>query len=333
MILTEQAKALVTDYLDGKYSGKKSTKGFIRIDCPYCDGKGYGAIQEDSLSFHCFRCTPKAISAFRLIIDTEPGINSFYEALDFLGIPKSGIYDGVRIRRVKEDKAREIQPMELPMGFIPFSKSSIKTALGGIAYRKMKSRGFNLKKLKEHGVGYCDGGDYDGYVIFPWYFKGQLRFFQGRIFFGSGPKIKNPPEEIYNIGKSSLVYNMDALFLYEEVVIVESITNCLTLEENTIAIGGKVLSQKQFNVIISSPVDTLCIVLDPDAWNDAIAMASMLVQYKKIRLVKLPGTSEDDVNAIGKKITQQYIRKGKLFKSESELFKFKIHETTQYTPN
>lgn len=332
MILTDQAKAVVTTYLDDKYSGKRSTKGFIRIDCPYCDGRGYGAIQEDSLSFHCFRCTTKPISAFRLIIDTEPSITSFYEALDFLGIPKSGIYDGIKLRKSKE-KEKDQKPMELPMGFVPFSRASIKNQMGGIAYRKMKSRGFNLKKLKQHGVGYCDGGEYDGYIIFPWYFKGQLIFFQGRVFFGSGPKIKNPEEEVYGIGKSTIVYNMDALFLYEEVNIVESITNCLTLDENTIAIGGKVLSQKQFNLIISSPVETLCIVLDPDAWSDALKMASTLIQYKNVRLVKLPGTAEDDVNAIGKEVTYKYIQKGKLFESESELFRFILNETTQHTPN
>lgn len=223
------------------------------------------------------------------------------QARDFLKIQQE--YEeyedsGPVVRREKTD-------VKLPQSFRPIiQKEGI---LGRAAYRYLtKKRGFSELDLVLNGVGYCLEGPYAGYIIFPCYRKTQLIFFQGRRFIGNGPKMQNPQNEEFGVGKTEVIFNEDALMMYTHVNVVESITNAITLGENTVAIFGKSISDYQLKKIISASCTHITILLDDDAIDKAVELAMKLVHYKRVRLVRMP--KDKDVNDLGRKRTRKLMR-------------------------
>lgn len=150
-------------------------------------------------------------------------------------------------------------------------------------------------------------------------------YFTARKFIDVGPKFKNPKTEDFGIGKKLLLYNVDSLAIYKKIYIVESVTNSLTLGDNAISLGGKVLSQYQKNQILLSPVEKVVFIYDPDAYWYAIHDALTIVDHKKIKIVLLEGN--DDVNDIGKRATKRFERESPWL-SHNELLRL-YHRTSR----
>ena len=72
-----------------------------------------------------------------------------------------------------------------------------------------------------------------------------------------------------------------------------------------IASGGKKLSRYQINEMIKSPAEKFIILLDPDAYKEAIDLALKLCPYKKVKVVKLP--EGKDCNDLGRKEVLRYV--------------------------
>ena len=143
----------------------------------------------------------------------------------------------------------------------------------------LRGRGFSAFNLSYRGIGYCDSGEYFGYIILPYYQQGQLIYYQTRNFLGNGPKFKNPRVEDFGIGKTQLMFNADALALFTKIYLVESVTNSLTIGEKAVGILGKKISDYQFSAILRSPIEEIVIGLDDDALKEAIELAMRFVNY------------------------------------------------------
>jgi DNA primase len=135
--------------------------------------------------------------------------------------------------------------------------------------------------------------------------------------------MKNPPEEEFGIGKSNLIYNHDALYMYDKVYLVESITNAETLGDQAVAFQGKKLSEYQISNLIYSPCSKVVILLDDDAWEEAVQLAMRLVHYKRVKVVKMP--EKQDVNDLGKKATLK-LTKVVDYQRYMDLFKLKLNK-------
>lgn len=157
------------------------------------------------------------------------------------------------------------------------------------------------------GIGYCSQGDYLGCIVIPYYSEGALVYWKARKYIGS-KAFMNPPETMFGVGKTQLIYNIDALGIYSTINLVESETNALTLGDNTISLGGKSISPWQLSCIIRSPAKTFNVLLDPGEMenHDAIKLAITLSKYKRVRNVRWEGTY--DVNDLGKTITKRFIK-------------------------
>jgi len=289
-------KGKLFKYFKERLNTKSSTKGYERCDCIFCGGKYTFGINIFSNRTHCFKCGTE-MSPIQLLMEIQ-GFDKLNQAYNFLKVQQEyTAYDSM-LKHVKVEEKQVI----LPESFSLISISNSK--LGNAAQRYMRGRGFDLDELALRGVGYCTSGNYGGYIIFPFYVASVLRFFQGRRFTAYGTKMKNPNEEEFGIGKSKIVYNSDALFIYDEIDLVESITNALTLEENSVAILGKSASDHQISRIISSPCQKVNIILDPDAIDKAVDLGLKIVNFKdEIKLVELP--KDKDVNDIGRKKTNK----------------------------
>lgn len=153
--------------------------------------------------------------------------------------------------------------------------------------------------MSKHGVGYATKGAYFGYLIIPFYYRGQLRYYNARNVIGQGPRYNNPNKDITGVGKEFIIFNYDALEMYRSVYICEGALNALTIGDRGIATMGKVVSKYQLNELIKAPCQRYIILLDFDAQKYAIELALKLIQYKKVKLVLFEDNR--DVNDLGRK--------------------------------
>lgn len=312
---TEAIKGKLFQYFQGRLRIKKSTKGYWRCDCYYCGGNYSMGINIEDEMVHCFKCLEKK-NPIKLLIDIE-GFQTYNEAWAFLKIQQE--YEAYTRLYNKVEK-KETKKLQLPNSFQLLIQGDSMMSIAARNY--MTKRRFNITRLSLKGVGYCTEGEYAGYIIFPYYRKGELIYFQGRIYMGNGPKMKNPPSEIYGIGKSQIIYNEDALFIYNKIYAMESITNCETIGDNAVALSGKSISSYQYSQIIKSPFSDLVIILDPDAFDKAISLALQAVHYKNTKVVLLP--EGKDVNNIGRKLTKQ-LEKDAKYMDHRQLYKLKLN--------
>lgn len=300
-------------YFQGRLSIHKSTKGWWRCNCTWCGGHYTLGIHLEEYRVHCFKCGETS-DPVKLLMEME-GFTIKNEAWNFLKIQQEyeAYEESTAVKLVEKQ-------VELPRGFELISQGN--DIIGRSARSYLRGRGFKISRLEEAGVGYCSEGEYDGYIIFPYYRKGKLVYYQGRLFMGNGPKMKNPPEEEFGIGKTHVIYNEDALYIYNKVYAVESITNGLTIGDRGIGLNGKAVSDWQLSRIIQSPCERVVIILDPDAWEEAIKMALQLVHYKKTKVIKLPG--ECDVNDLGRNKTLKFVNRQHYMKY-MELYRLKLN--------
>lgn len=116
----------------------------------------------------------------------------------------------------------------------------------------------------------------------------QLVYFNARKVMGAGTtKYKNPVANETGLGKAYVIYNMEALYLYKRVQLCEGAFNAETIGDSAIATAGKLLTEWQINTILSSPVEAIDLLLDPDALVESVNLALKLVNFKKVRVVVL----------------------------------------------
>ena len=173
-----------------------------------------------------------------------------------------------------------------------------------------------------HGVGYSTKEPYFGYLIIPFYYKGQLRYYNARNVIGAGPRYNNPNKDITGVGKEFIIFNYDALEMYWSVYICEGALNALTIGDSGIATMGKAISGYQVNELLKSSCDRFIILLVPDAKKYAINLALKLVAYKKVKVVFLP--EGKDVNDLGRKETLRLVYQTR-YQSYQELIQIRNH--------
>ena len=240
---------------------------------------------------NCFRCNAHP-TPVQLAMDVE----HFTEYSELLKLLNNGDFTELTF---KEDKV-EIsgrKAIYLPEGFRNISKGESQLARSMRSY--IKKRGFSIERLSKQGVGYCDTGQYFGYIIIPYTYHGVLRYYNARLVIGNGPRYRNPDKDISGLGKEFIIFNHDALEMYDSVYICEGAFNAMTMGDRAIAMMGKAVSAYQLNELIKSPVKRFIILLDPDAKQYAINLALKLVAYKKIKVVFLPDGK--DCNDLGRK--------------------------------
>lgn len=295
--LTSNFKGKLHQYFVKKLGAFDYRNGWLKCSCPFCSREGKFGINLSMNRTNCFRCGEHP-SAIQLAIQLE-NFNTYAELVEFLN---KGEYSGY----VFKEEAIELKSRKevyLPEGFksILLGNSTVAKA----ARRYVKKRGFDLNEVAMKGWGYGTQGKYFGYLIIPFHEEGKLVYFNARLFIGNGPKYNNPETSDTGLGKSFIIYNKDALYMYRMVYICEGTINAETMGERGIASGGKAVSRYQINEIIKSPVERIIILLDPDAKDRAIDLALKLVNYKKVKVVYLP--EGKDVNDIGRNKTLRLI--------------------------
>lgn len=298
MKITNKFKSQLKTYFIKRLGAFEYRRGWMKLPvCPYCHRELKMGVNLSMYRTNCFRCNEHP-NPSQLVMDIE-GFDTYHELINFLN---SGKFDELEFHEEKVELA-EAKPLYLPEGFriLNLGQSQVAKSIRGY----VKSRGFVISELSKHGIGYATKGAYFGYLIIPFYYRGQLRYYNARNVIGQGPRYNNPNKDITGVGKEFIIFNHDALEMYRSVFICEGALNALTIGDRAIATMGKAISAFQVNELLKSQCERFIILLDPDAKEYAINLALKLVAYKKVKVVFLPDGK--DVNDLGRSQTLKLV--------------------------
>lgn len=300
-------------YFNNNYNLKKTSRGWYAFKCPLCNelenrrkiavNFGYGVVK-------CWICGYKD-TIVDFVAETE-GID-YNKARQTLRDCQASM---VNLDEIQEAGDKIYSEVELPYGFKSLLEGE--GIMGVRARNYLSSRGFNLKELDRMGVGYCNEAlpevlkgeqeDYFGYIIIPFKSRGKLIYYIGRDYIGNFLRYKNPPKELFNVGKGDLVFNEDALYLYDEVFILEGWADAVTIGREATSTQGWSLSAIQKGKYLTSEAEILTLV--PDGGVDgkgipfyilALELALEFSEHKKVKVVNLNKQLDGkDVNAMGR---------------------------------
>ena len=155
----------------------------------------------------------------------------------------------------------------------------------------LKKRGITEQDIIRYNLGYCSEGPYMNRIIIPSYDEnGKLNYFVGRDFYKSTLKYKNPPFPKDVIG-FDLYVNWSL-----PIILVEGVFDAISIKNNSIPLFGKTILPKLQKKIVEKRVNSIFIVLDGDAFNDAIQMVEKFTDNGiSVNFVKLDGQDPNDL--------------------------------------
>jgi len=287
---------------------RPSTNGWYDGICPLC-GEMKLAV---TFEYNLVKCWKGCFDRQFIIdfIQNIEGVRRFeaYEILEsYEALPLEYTY--------REHGQVEVSDVTLPAGYQGLLRGE--GVIGDRARTYLSGRGFDLEHLDNLGVGYCidqhedNKKNFFGYIIIPLKKNGKLVYYLARDFMGNFPRYKNPPKELFGVGKSQFLFNEEALHLYDSVYLTEGWADAATLGPNGISYQGLDLSVYQSTAIIESPVMEVVVIPDIGAYKEGLKQAQKLYKHKKVKVIDLSqlNTTGKDVNGIGKLPVERLVDK------------------------
>ncbi len=155
----------------------------------------------------------------------------------------------------------------------------------------LKKRGITEQDIIRYNLGYCSEGPYNNRIIIPSYdSNGKLNYFVGRDFYSSTLKYKNPP-----IPKDVIGFDLYVNWSLP-IILVEGVFDAMSVKSNSIPLFGKSILPRLYQKIVEKKVKDIFIVLDSDAFDDAIQMTEKFVNEGiNVNFVKLDGQDPNDL--------------------------------------
>jgi DNA primase len=288
---------LIVEILEGILGESKNhyeDKGQISFDCPVCsheikgldkgDGKGNLEVNYGYHVYKCWACS-----------ETNDTHGTLYKLIKSYGTKG----DLKRYRLVNpniEIKKKEVKEIKgLPKDFIPLSEEN-----DSYEYKKaleyLSKRNIGMDIIKKYNIGYCEKGDYSHRVVFPSYdIHNDINYFLGRSYEKYNKlKYKNP-----EIPKTEIIFNEGKINWDSNIYIVEGVFDHIVVP-NSIPMLGKVISDVLFSKLVKNAECKVIILLDSDAYSDALMLYKKLNSTKlhdRVYIIKLPkGYDISDVN-------------------------------------
>lgn len=255
------------------------SKGQISFDCPACaeekgrpqgDGKGNLEVNYDKGIFRCWSCMytnnmhghiPKLIKKY-----------GNYELLKEYEILKPEIYS-------RSDREIIAIDVKLPTGFNKLIDLPTNTPNYFNIYQYLSKRGIGMDLIEKYSIGYTNEGEFNSRVIIPSYDEyNEINYFIARSFdWRVKPKYLNPEAE-----KEVIIFNEYLVNWDSTIYLVEGVFDHIVIP-NSIPLLGKYMSNKLFEALYTKASANIVILLDSDAYYDALQL------YKKLDTGDLSG--------------------------------------------
>ena len=232
--------------------------------------------------WHCWVSNQGGHNLYQLFKKVGAGYNEFKELNKLLG--------DVSFYKKQDDDTPDVVrlPQEYKSLSDPFDTSLIKEH----AIRFLRKRGITKEDITRYNLGYCQSGKYNNRIIIPSYdSKGQLNYFVGRDFYSSNFKYMNPP----NVAKDVIGFDLYVNWSLP-IILVEGVFDAMSVKSNSIPLFGKTILPKLYKKIVEKKVKDIFIILDSDAFDDAIRMTEKFVNEGiNVNFVKLDGQDPNDL--------------------------------------
>lgn len=279
----------------GDFKTHNDYKHQISVDCPVCsyeikglddetDGKGNLEINYQYNVYKCWSCS-----------ETHGTHGSLYKLIKKFGNNK--LLKKYLILRPDDNEdapKKEFKQAKLPENFISFANATkgIKLTIQyKQAYNYIKSRKITDEMVNKFNIGFCYEGEYQHRIIIPSYdIKGYLNYFIGRSYLNKPKrKYKNPDTQ-----KELILFNESLIDWNKPLYIVEGAFDSIFLD-NALPMLGKYMGDDLFNKIYDNAKNKIIIVLDPDAWENAVILYHKMNCGKlmgRVYIVKLEGNKD-----------------------------------------
>lgn len=235
-------------------------------------------------------------------IDTNAKGRSIFALFKRLQVP-SNYFDELS-RIVKIPKSSQTQKTKEEYVSLPYEYKRLTETHTDFSCAKamkyLKERGIESYDIERYDIGYCDKGDYSGRIIVPSYdVDNKLNYFLARDFTGNAYlKYKNPP-----VSKDVVVFENQIDFS-EPLILCEGVFDAMAIRRNAIALLGKNIPNKLKMRLVQHGVKEVSIVLDNDAFKNALYLSESLMNDNiKVRLVRMG--SEDAADLGFKKVIER----------------------------
>lgn len=288
-------------------NGRRLSQDEIAYHCPFCNHrKKKLQVNLVTHKYHCWVCDAKGKSIFSLF----KKLNATKSQFDRLRIVVDGPSMTIHHADISEQFIAlpdEFQKLSIPQRKNPFYRNAIKYVL---------DRGMTKYDIFRYNLGFCSDGNYANRIIIPSYDSmGSLNYFSARSFSGDTFKYKNPPISKDVIGFESEV-NWDL-----PIILVEGVFDAIRVKRNSIPMFGKFPSNTLQDALVMHDVSEVTILLDPDAMQDAVKIASRFV--KKDIVVRLIELTDCDAGNTSFEVLGKLIRDTKPI-TFSELIRLKM---------
>lgn len=290
-------------------------------NCPFCVERGETPdtrkrfrMNRIKLVGYCFNCgwkgnAVKFIRDFQKVSWSEAvDILNFYN--DFQPLPQD-VFEEVFDKIYLEDKELNTEKVTIPLPKDFKLLYNTKSKLADVYWKYAKKRGLTDRQIELHGVGFCPEGE----ILLPnkkkYYLRNRLIiqvfdddnksiYWMGRALSNNvKPKTFNPAGTRNSINKSDVIFNLNNAKKIGSVVITEGVFDATTVGDAGVALFGKTISVKQLLLLIKADLEAVYIMLDPDAFKDALKMADLISKHIKNTFICRP--KGGDPNEIGKK--------------------------------
>jgi hypothetical protein len=262
--------------------------GQIAFDCPVCsaesnsndgDGKGNLEINYHRGLYKCWAC-PDTNHMYGRVTNLVKRHGSPKNLRDYLLIKPDA--DDIVVREHKEIL------VTLPEDYKKLSECNFSDFKYNLAMDYLRARGITDEIIKEYEIGYAYKGKSYHRIIIPSYdAEGELNYYIARWFHSDYNKLKyiNPTVE-----KQEIIFNEYKINWYSTIYLVEGVFDHI-VTPNSIPLLGKVISDKLLDTLHDKAKAFIVIVLDDDAYDDAVSLYRRLNfgdLRGKIKIVKPP---------------------------------------------
>jgi transcription elongation factor Elf1 len=297
----------IISLLEGVLGQGRINNDEVSFTCPYCHHhKKKLSINIISQKWQCWVCGKKGrkiYSIFKRVNASPDKIKRYY---DLVG------------DAIPTEKSTMSSILGLPHEFIPIIEGNKNSPDFRNAFRYIMKRGFSKYDILRYNLGYCEDGPYSGMIIIPSYdCDGELNYYTGRSFYETNFKHKNP-----QVSKD--IIGFDLLVDWKKpITIVEGPIDAMTVDNNSIPLFGKLISNELKKKIVENRVERINIVLDDDAKIDAIRHAEYFMGHGiDVYLIDMPGK---DPNELGRDTINKIIEGSRPLSFE-KIMEYKLYE-------
>ena len=265
-------------------SGKNISKGWIGLQCPFCDdSSNHLGIRLSDLRVKCWICGGHSKeSLIKTLTDC-----SWTEAKTV----GKRLAEGVDDNPPPENRSRadKCHHRKLPLPH-HFQKPS------GIYKKYLRSRGFKPKQvIKKYRL--LEGGHLGRYkfrLIIPIYLNRKFKSFTSRdITNQQSPKYLNANKtDFYSV--KELVYNYDAIDKGGNVLVVEGPTDVWKIGGSTVCLFGVEYTDQQIVLLAQKEINNLYILFDSDSAGVAASKKLKRVLYPLANSVEILSLKKGD---------------------------------------